>query len=245
MAKNIFSDPSRKKNILFNCYLVLLLVGVSWIYYAFLQNEHSNDQLSVIPKPIQTLKTEPKFQIEIGKHILDIQPIGYITLWGIVTSLTHERRDGLSSIDVCVVWGDNVEIYQRGKFKCWQDNGQCHMKLTGQDAKTFKIEEFSNNHILLINDVLRDKFQTIGEGDEILITGKLVNIKKTDQDKWLKSSIIRQDVGNGACEIILQDSINILKKHHSKYSNIIYILAFIFVVLLYQIFRAVRRKREY
>lgn len=62
----------------------------------------------------------------------------------------------------------------------------------------------SNHHIIPANDELKKALDRVGKGDKIYMEGFLVYIEGTYKGNtvWWRSSLSRNDSGNGACEIL-------------------------------------------
>lgn len=60
------------------------------------------------------------------------------------------------------------------------------------------------------SDSVREKIYSLHPGDQIRITGRLINYGYPGQKPFRYSSRIRTDDGNGACEVILVDSVSVL-----------------------------------
>ena len=69
----------------------------------------------------------------------------------------------------------------------------------------------SNNHLVTDQDTLRADLADIRIGDQIRVKGALVNYQLDDwRDYWRRSSQVRNDSGNGACEVLFFDEIEVL-----------------------------------
>ena len=116
------------------------------------------------------------------------------------------RRDAgarLSPIDLALGWGamaqpeiiERVDIHQRGRFYFWrvQDYPIPRQEIISSSA---------NMHIIPGNPEVFDVLRRVKEGDTVRLRGYLVNVDRDDGWRW-RTSMIRTDTGNGACEIVL------------------------------------------
>jgi hypothetical protein len=124
------------------------------------------------------------------------------------TDIYHDETS-LDTKDVCLVWGENLKNtnYLKASFK--NAPWMCHVKW--KNGEELKANELSNNHLITASGIIRDQINSIRKGDQIRIRGMLVNYRPTDVSQSRISSINRIDKGNGACEIILVDWVDIIK----------------------------------
>ncbi len=226
------NDKLKNKKHIIWCGVFIVIALSLWGFIVCSVVNEINITPSIKQSPIQLLMEEKAYQLKLEGYTFDIQPIGAITLWGIITSISQAKsEEGKLFIDICLLWGKNLELYQRNDFQCWHHDGRCHLKVKGSDRELFNIAEFSNSHVLLVNNTIKQQMQSLVVGDQIKLVGKLINIKKANNSKWVKSSFVRLDVGDGACEIILPSSIDVLVKY-KKTNNMIYHILFSIVILL-------------
>lgn len=125
-------------------------------------------------------------------------------------------------MDLCVTWGQNVKngSYRHRSVNFRQDFRFCFGNWSNE-AK-FRWAEVSNNHLIIKDENILRKAMTISEGDQIRLKGKLVNVKAENKDgnlgkyeaqisNW-NSSVELGDSGAGACEVVLVEELEIIKK---------------------------------
>ena len=124
---------------------------------------------------------------------------------------TFGREAELSPIDLALGWGrmsdesvlDKIAISQSGRFYRWQ-------------VETFpiprrEIETHSANmHLIPANEAVRDSINRVRQGDIVKLSGSLVNVASNTDNWYWRSSLTREDTGNGACELILVKQFDIL-----------------------------------
>jgi len=117
----------------------------------------------------------------------------------------------LSPTDLALGWGnmsdenvlEKIKISQSGRFYFW--------RVESFPIPRKEIESHSANmHIIPANELAEDELKDISKGDIIEISGSLVNISSDDGTWRWRSSLTRNDTGNGACEIFFAKSIEIV-----------------------------------
>ena len=190
-------------------YIIFLVCLFSILFY---YGDKSLDiHQDMYKEPTQSLTKNQQYINNISGIEYDIEPIGDIALRGIITSIdAKDTIDSHSVVNVCLIWGDNIDLYLNKQITTWYDKGRCLVKVDGKSKKAFKVSSFSNNHILLSDQLLKNIARRLVTGDQIIVKGKLINMKSTNSLEWMKSSTVRDDIGDGACEIIMAKEIKIL-----------------------------------
>ncbi len=217
-------DVSRAANVLIPVWLVLL--GVAY------------RQKSILPPPsemLPALNTPPEqreikarvYEFDYGGAEYMIQPRAEYSIRGLV--VTHNDISAFDDIyhtsnsvdlkDLCVIWGNNASsgIYKKMEF--WSEPWTCFMRTNDSDAmRAFSGEELSNTHMLSQSDFVREKIRSVHIGDQVEFTGQLIDYHPAGASEQLrKSSLVRTDTGNGACEVMMVDSMEVLKPGNPKW----------------------------
>jgi hypothetical protein len=109
----------------------------------------------------------------------------------------------LSPMDLALGWGpmsdpeilSRIDIRQRGRFYFWQvDEFPIPRHLIEQSS--------ANMHIVPADPALLGVLEAIEEGDEIRLSGYLIDVDRDDGGYW-RTSLRRDDTGDGACELFL------------------------------------------
>ena len=117
------------------------------------------------------------------------------------------------ALDLGLLWGDRVEhvlenydFNQGGRWLFWQSRGPIT-----EDQRRYMTTHISNNHLLPAegNWNLKKAVRWIDEGDRVRIKGYLVNILEAGGQSVVRSSLRRDDKGNGACEVIWVEEVQI------------------------------------
>jgi hypothetical protein len=69
-----------------------------------------------------------------------------------------------------------------------------------------------NNHLITADQRIRDRIDAVRIGDQIHLKGLLVNYSaRRMPHAWRMTSTTRNDSGNGACEVVFVEAIDILQ----------------------------------
>ena len=98
----------------------------------------------------------------------------------------------------------------------------------------YKGDKLSNNHLFSDNGEIRKKIRNVRIGDQIYLKGFLAAYGKTGVDEryYRSSSMVRNDKGNGACEIIFVENFKILKRANSVWYLIYSIGKYILLLIV-------------
>lgn len=121
------------------------------------------------------------------------------------------RDAKFSPVDFAVGWGrmtdpkiyKQIEISQSGRWYRWRT----------QSAPPIPVREIetssSNIHIIPANASIGRQLDKVKADDKVFLSGDLVEIKGDDGWTW-KSSLSREDTGDGACELLRVDQVMVL-----------------------------------
>ncbi len=108
----------------------------------------------------------------------------------------------LSPTDLAVGWGpmsdeivlNKIDISQGHRFFYW------HVDAFPIPQHEIEIHA-ANMHIIPANDTVKRQLSKVRTGQLVSIKGQLIEAKRTDGWHW-RSSLSREDTGNGACELM-------------------------------------------
>jgi hypothetical protein len=235
---NIFLKMQRFRSRLFLLFLVLLTVGF------FGKDNFKNVPISdmsspVFSDPVQTPAADKApIKFEKDGFSFTLTPLYNYQISGLVVHrmdynkwYSLSRTDKTFTTDVCMLWGDNIKsgAYQNKSLDIKQDFRFCLFSYWGE--LSLRNDQFSNNHLIIRDSKIMRINEEISPGDQVRITGKLVNVRakvngktkqyEPEQADWMTSTI-RTDTSGGACEIIYVENIEIVRKgntlYHTMYS---------------------------
>lgn len=177
--------------------------------------------------PAGVLVDDPPEQSEIADfqwHAKGDFQLGWtdkIFMRGLVLSIHRYRKaDGddmavLSPLDIVIGWQrmsdpsvvSAINIRQSDRFYYW--------RVEAFPIPREEIEFTSTNvHIIADNETLLERVQALQPGDVVSMEGYLTDVKDPDGFIWATSRV-RNDHGDGACEILLLKHISLLKQLHT------------------------------
>lgn len=243
----------RKVRLLF---LILVLAFVLRIL-SFFQASKLQDSRYILPQifnePVQTTISSPEYVFKYYGDTYLIQPVAEYELYGLV--VTHNNINSLADIyhdkrsvdikDLCVLWGENVKTDDYQKIDFSSNSFVCNFSIADPRVYSrFNQYQISNNHILSQIEEVRAKIRSVAVGDQVYLSGHLVNYKKKGDDFVRKSSLSRNDMGDGACEVFMVDRIEILRRGNPFWNKIkevsgdvvIVLMILLPIVFLYSVF---------
>ena len=172
-------------------------------------------------QPMQSNRDESEFKFMYAGKVYGVKPQAHYELRGLIVTTNniyafddiYHDETSVDLKDICVVWGTNLreKLYKGIEF--WSEPWTCNWKTKDDDLYAeFRGDMISNNHLLASDPAVQEKIRSLGFGDQVKVTGKLVDYYPAGQpDRARKSSLIRTDEGDGACEVFFVENIEILK----------------------------------
>jgi hypothetical protein len=119
----------------------------------------------------------------------------------------------MSPIDLVIVWG-KLAGHEYSRYITYNQSNRWYFyqyKAGSPFDNSFVISHSANNHIIPANENILEAVKTIGETDEVVLEGVLVNIKGTDRGQTVtwNTSLSRMDTGDGSCELIYVTKVRI------------------------------------
>ncbi|MBI1751979.1 MAG: hypothetical protein HY014_06000 [Acidobacteria bacterium] len=120
-----------------------------------------------------------------------------------------DRASELSPVDFALGWGamsdshvlEAFTIQQRDRWYFWSAG---HLPISASEVSAHS----ANMHMIPATDAVRKRLFSIRVGQVIALRGQLVRVDGTDGWHWV-SSLSRTDTGDGSCEVIWVDSVNV------------------------------------
>jgi hypothetical protein len=212
--------------------IVLPLAAAAFAASFFLRNRLPDQGLALetlLQEPVQTEEGVPEpFEVTRKNVTYAVTPLYSYELWGLVVSYHHSAsfvdishkqwNDFLNTKDVCVIWGRNVEtgVYKRMTFR--NRDFTCYYRYPDQETgRLFTESALSNNHLLPADPVVAAAVLEARKGDQIRLKGWLVSYGVKGAPYARRSSLSRNDRGNGACEVVYVTEFEILRRANAAW----------------------------
>jgi hypothetical protein len=185
---------------------VVLLIYIGWGGWNWYSGRpfHQPDGVLAADDPQQTnLPTGDK--VQVGRWTLTVRADYRIT----ARILARERYhfDALADLvpeDLALGWGpmsDNrilraIDISQSNRFYYWR--AQQSSALPRESIITHS----ANTHVIPQNKMIARQLSRLQPGQVVTLSGELVDGVR-DDGRWIKTSMVRDDTGAGACEVLL------------------------------------------
>ena len=191
--------------------VLLILLGAGWHFYSQPGQVTLGPGVQASETPWQEANSSPDTH-RVGNYT--ITELADFRIKAKVLSKKNYsmgREADLSPTDLALGWGnmsdesilEQIEISQSGRFYRW--------RVASFPVPRREIETSSANmHLIPATDIVESVIKEIRNGDIIELSGSLVKVE-SDSDDWRwKSSQTRNDTGNGACELIWVEQLQIV-----------------------------------
>lgn len=122
----------------------------------------------------------------------------------------------ISEYDLAIAWGDlnkeevdsSIKYSQRGRWYYYRYSADCPV------SQSYISKHSSNTHIIHKDKDILKEIKKIDKGDHVKLKGFLVDVdfKNSDNMPLWKTSRTRSDTGNGACEILYLEEVEVYEK---------------------------------
>ncbi len=187
---------------------VLFVAGLNFLRNCSVQRRLSSTAV-VTEQPLQISAVMAPFQLD-G---YEIEPVARYEVRAKVLSVERYRlgrEADLSPVDLALGWGpmsDKAIIEQlnfsqsnRWYFYRWSGSAPADPNALANTS--------ANTHIVPMTNVLKQRLLSIKQGEVVKLKGHLINAKHSDGWAW-RSSLSREDRGNGSCELLLVEDVSI------------------------------------
>jgi hypothetical protein len=184
----------------------LLLIYIGWGGWNWFSNRpfHPPDGVLAADDPLQTNVLGGN-KVQVGRWSLTVRAHYQITAR--ILGSEHYRFDALSDLipeDLALGWGpmsDNrnlrsIDISQSNRFYYWR------VPAASALAKDSIITHSANTHVIPQNAIIGRQLSRLRPGQVVTLSGELVDGVR-DDGRWIKTSLVRNDTGAGACEVLL------------------------------------------
>lgn len=190
-------------------------------------------------EPQQAAVNLKPFAVALNGVDYVVNPLFEYELYGLVVSYRHhdgdsqlhERwNDHLNMMDLCVIWSDTALSQHLNDLDFWSGQFTCNVKTDSDEAwNNFNMSQLSNNHLLSIDPIMRDRVQDVSIGDQIHLKGWLASYSSAGgQNRG--TSTTRDDTGNGACETIYLQDFNIIRSVSGHWRDLMYVALLLLLI---------------
>lgn len=189
-------------------FIVLLIGGV---YYYWENRPVTHGPGVVAPDPPVQEKISDKNEIRFKKFTLF--PQAKITFKARILAIKTYYFDTFSDIsatDVVFSWEAMSDERNLNTLMVRQDDRSFYWEMTKPPINKPQMwEQAANMHLIGPTEEMRDKISALRKGHVVQVEGLLVNAESSDG--WsLKTSLTRDDIGDGASELLWIEKLNIL-----------------------------------
>ncbi len=239
---------------------MLLIVSFFLLIVSFTKRNEFSSGLKLLPElqqePIQTASSKAAFTTTYNEETFEIMPKYDYELYGLVVSyrlhdsesgqMLHAlNKDHINVADFCVVWGTSANPELLADFKFSNGQFTCNWQTSSRQAwEQFNQNQISNNHLLSVDEAVRDRIDEISIGDQIHIKGWLSHYKNPAGYER-GTSTTRTDKGNGACETIMVNEVYIMSHMNSTWRQLMWLSLGLLILTLFIYFKAPIEPHKY
>ncbi len=212
--------------------IILPAAAIVFVASFFMRNRLPDKGLILEPllqSPVQTKDGVPEpFEVTRKNVTYTVKPLFSYELWGMIVSSHHSAsfvdishkqwNDFLNTKDVCVIWGKNVAtgVYRRMTFR--NRDFTCYYRYPDRETGQIFTENcLSNNHLLPADPIVADAVLKARKGDQVHFKGWLVSYGVKGAPYARGSSTVRNDRGNGACEVVYVTDFEVLREANAAW----------------------------
>lgn len=198
-----------------------LLVGSLWMRHELPAPAQLRPELR--NEPVQEPTRAAPFQTTVAGVTYTVKPVADYEIWGLVVSehdsdtwwdwIHAASNDHLNVVDLCVVFAENVASggyegldYSSGQFVCYVETRST------EKWQRFSMRALANNHLLADRPSIVARLRSVRIGDQVRIRGTLAEYAHNHGFAFTRgTSVTRDDTGNGACETIYVQEVEVLR----------------------------------
>ena len=181
---------------------IAIVVGAAWYWWPQGKISRGPGVLAAAV-PIQTALQGAVPALKKAGY--EIQPLARFELEARVLGVEHyyfDRGADLSPVDLALGWGrmsdtavvDRIEIGQGGRYYYWSTP---EYPVPREEIETSS----ANMHMVPGNEGVAHQLKAVRPGQIVRLSGFLIEARGADGWRW-RSSLVRNDTGNGACELV-------------------------------------------
>jgi hypothetical protein len=184
----------------------IALAYVAWGAWHWYVNRplHPPDGVLAETEPQQVNVTNGE-KVQMGRWTLTVRATYRVTARVLGREPYH--FDSLSDLipeDLALGWGPmsdsrvlkTMEISQGNRFYYWRPSAATTL------VRDSIIAHSANTHVIPQNSTIAHQLEQLRPGTVVTLSGELVDGARND-GRWIKTSLVRNDTGAGACEVML------------------------------------------
>jgi hypothetical protein len=184
----------------------IVLTYIAWGAWHWYVNRplHTLDGMLAEGEPQQINVTDGE-KVQMGRWTLTVRANYRVTARVLAREPYH--FDSLSDLipeDLALGWGPmsdsrvlkTLEISQGNRFYYWRPSAATTI------ARDSIIAHSANTHVIPQNSSIARRLERLRPGEVVTLSGELVDGTRND-GRWIKTSLVRNDTGAGACEVML------------------------------------------
>ncbi len=145
-----------------------------------------------------------------------LKPLAQFTIKARALGLKHYRGDACASLapyDLAAGWGRMSDEAVLERLEILQDNRFYHWRYWGAAPipESEIISHSANIHLIPADDNVAQSIASLRVGSLVHMSGWLVEATYPGANKPWRSSLTRDDAGDGACEILYVRSLTLMK----------------------------------
>jgi hypothetical protein len=189
---------------------VVLLVYIAWGAWQWAAGRPVSEPDGVLAQdePQQGNVADGE-KVQMGQWTLTVRATYRLTARVLAAERYH--FDALADLipeDLALGWGpmsDNrvlrtIEISQSNRFYYW------HASAATSISRDSIIIHSANTHVIPQNSLVARQLARLRPGEVVTLSGQLVDGVRND-GRWIKTSLVRNDTGPGACEVMLVNDV--------------------------------------
>ena len=197
---------------------VLAVLTVGW--KVVLPRVWSRPASAPIPLDVDPVQTpiDPPERLTVtrdGKTYVIEKQFAYEVHGEVLSASTYDVTwtNDFADVDLGLIWGPRREAMQQ-RFKFFQMGRWLFWRTPDQptpDERQEVTTHISNNHLIPADGSrhLEWAFRQLSKGDRVRVKGALVRISDAGGALYAQSSTSRDDIGDGACEVVWVDELQI------------------------------------
>jgi hypothetical protein len=177
---------------------------IAWNVFSHERSAHPPDGVLIEDRPLQHNYVDDKPPIQHGAYTLI--PRAHYRITGRVLVKTRYSDDWfaeVSPLDLSLGWQDMSDNVTLANFTFTEHERRMYTHPLNDSIQDYNwvIAESSNNHLIPENSDIESQLRAIRVGNVVELEGELVDVIATGWEAH--TSVMRMDLGDGACEILL------------------------------------------